>query len=153
MSMKGGGGSAPPPPTKGRLADRPCLELPVACWTAVLIASVTSGQEPQTLPRGTVASPDTWRTPVRQRPLVILAVLAGIVFIIIGIVYFLEPAKSLPGFFPGHESGSDHHHTKHGIAAVLVGIACFIFAWFQSGPKQDGPSRHDRLGSEQVERE
>ena len=57
-------------------------------------------------------------------------------FIIIGIVYFVEPAKSLPSFFPGHESGSDHHHTKHGIAAVLVGIGCFVFAWFQSGPAQ-----------------
>jgi hypothetical protein len=60
------------------------------------------------------------------------------VFIIIGIVYFAEPAKSLPGFFPGHQSGSSHHHTKHGIAAVLVGIGCFVFAWFQSGPKNNG---------------
>jgi uncharacterized membrane protein HdeD (DUF308 family) len=72
---------------------------------------------------------------VPKRPLVILAILAGIVFIIIGIVYFAEPAKSLPGFFPGHQSGSSHHHTKHGIAAVLVGIGCFVFAWFQSGPR------------------
>jgi hypothetical protein len=27
------------------------------------------------------------------------------------------------------------HHTKHGIAAVVVALACFAFAWFQSGPK------------------
>jgi len=66
---------------------------------------------------------------------VILAVIAGIVFIVIGIVYFAEPAKSLPGFFPGHEAGSTHHHVKHGIAAVLVGVACFVFAWFRSGPR------------------
>jgi hypothetical protein len=72
---------------------------------------------------------------VPKRPLVILAILAGIVFIIIGIVYFAEPAKSLPGFFPGHEAGSSHHHAKHGIASVLVGIGCFVFAWFQSGPR------------------
>ena len=71
-----------------------------------------------------------------KRSLVILAILAGIVFIIIGIVYFVEPAKSLPAFFPGHQSGSNHHHTKHGIAAVLVGIGCFVFAWFQSGPRR-----------------
>jgi uncharacterized membrane protein HdeD (DUF308 family) len=75
---------------------------------------------------------------VPKRPLVILAILAGIVFIIIGIVYFAEPAKSLPGFFPGHEAGSSHHHAKHGIASVLVGIGCFVFAWFQSGPKKNG---------------
>jgi uncharacterized membrane protein HdeD (DUF308 family) len=73
---------------------------------------------------------------VPKRSLVILAILAGIAFIIIGIVYFAEPAKSLPGFFPGHQAGSSHHHTKHGIAAVLVGIGCFVFAWFQSGPKK-----------------
>lgn len=73
---------------------------------------------------------------MQKRPLVILGIVAGIVFIIIGITYFAEPAKSLPAFFPGHESGSGHHHTKHGIAAVLVGIGCFVFAWFQSGPKK-----------------
>jgi hypothetical protein len=65
----------------------------------------------------------------------------------------VEPAKSLPTFFPGHESGSDHHHTKHGIAAVLVGIGCFVLAWFQSGPKGAGPSRYDELRSDPVERE
>jgi hypothetical protein len=25
---------------------------------------------------------------------------------------------------------------KHGIAAFLLGIACFVFAWFQSGPRR-----------------
>ena len=67
--------------------------------------------------------------------LVPLAVILGIVLIVIGIVYFAESASALPSFFPGHESGSNHHHTKHGIAAVLVGIGCFVFAWFQSGPR------------------
>ena len=75
---------------------------------------------------------------MQKRYLTIAAVVLGIVFIAIGIVYFVEPAKSLPSFFPGHQSGSDHHHTKHGIAAVLVGIGCFVFAWFQSGPRSAG---------------
>ena len=75
---------------------------------------------------------------MQKRYLTIAAVVLGIVFIIIGIVYFVEPAKSLPSFFPGHQSGSNHHHTKHGIAAVLVGIGCFVFAWFQSGPRSAG---------------
>ena len=68
--------------------------------------------------------------------LVVIAVVAGILFIALGIVYFVEPAKSLPSLLPGHESGSSHHHVKHGIAAVLVGIGCFVFAWFQSGPRR-----------------
>ena len=71
-----------------------------------------------------------------DRLLVALAILAGIVLMVIAIVYFTVPAKSLPGFFPGHQAGSHHHHVKHGIAAFLVGLACFAFAWFRSGPKR-----------------
>ena len=71
-----------------------------------------------------------------DRLLVALAVVAGIALIVIAVVYWVEPAKSLPGFFPGHESGSNHHHVKHGIAAFLVGLACLVFAWFRSGPKR-----------------
>jgi hypothetical protein len=71
-----------------------------------------------------------------DRLLVTLAVVAGIALIVISAVYFAEPAGSLPGFFPGHQAGSSHHHYKHGIAAVLVGLACFVFAWFRSGPKR-----------------
>ena len=71
-----------------------------------------------------------------RRYLVPLAVILGVVLIVIGIVYFAEPARSLPSFFPGHEAGSSHHHVKHGIAAVLVGLACFAFAWFNTGPKK-----------------
>ena len=71
-----------------------------------------------------------------RRYLVPLAVILGIALIVVGIVYFAEPARSLPSFFPGQEPGSTHHHVKHGIAAVLVGLACFAFAWFNTGPKK-----------------
>ena len=75
-----------------------------------------------------------------RKYLVPLAVILGVVLIVIGIVYFAEPAHSLPSFFPGHVGARDpeaaHHHVKHGIAAVLVGLACFAFAWFQTGPKK-----------------
>jgi hypothetical protein len=71
-----------------------------------------------------------------DRLLVALAVLAGIVLIVIAIVYWAAPAKSLPGFFPGHTAGSGHHHVKHGIAAFVLGLACFVFAWFRTGPKR-----------------
>ena len=64
------------------------------------------------------------------------AIVLGVVLIVIAVIYWAEPAKSLPSFFPGHTAGSSHHHTKHGIAAFLLGIACFVFAWFRSGPKR-----------------
>jgi hypothetical protein len=69
------------------------------------------------------------------RLLVPAAVIVGLALIVVAVVYWIEPAKSLPGFFPGHEKGSGHHHVKHGIAAFLVGLAVLAFAWFQGGRK------------------
>jgi 1,4-dihydroxy-2-naphthoate octaprenyltransferase len=68
-----------------------------------------------------------------RRLLAILAIVLGLVLIAVAIVYWAEPASSLPSFFPGHQAGSSHHHTKHGIAAFLVGLACLVFAWFNTG--------------------
>ena len=69
-----------------------------------------------------------------NRSLVIPAVLAGVALIVIAIFYFAKSADALPSFFPGHEAGSAHHHIKHGIAALVVGLGAFVFAWFQTGP-------------------
>ena len=73
------------------------------------------------------------------RKLVLPAVVLGVVLIVVAIVYFVTPEHSLPSFFPGHGSASgpeaNHHHTKHGIAALVVALALFAFAWFQAGPK------------------
>jgi Na+/H+ antiporter NhaD/arsenite permease-like protein len=78
------------------------------------------------------------------RKLVIPAVLLGIVLIVVAIVYFVTPEHSLPSFFPGHSSATSaeasHHHTKHGIAAIVVALACFAFAWFATGPKASSAS-------------
>jgi hypothetical protein len=71
---------------------------------------------------------------MNRRTLTTLAVIAGVVLIALAVLYWAEPARSLPSFIPGHESGSDHHHIKHGIAAFFVGLACLAFAWFQTGP-------------------
>jgi hypothetical protein len=71
-----------------------------------------------------------------KKLLVVLAIVAGLVLIALGIVYWVEPAKSLPSFVPGHEAGSSHHHVKHGVAAFLVGLAALVFAWFNTGGKR-----------------
>ena len=72
----------------------------------------------------------------KNRSLIIPAVILGIVLVALAVLYVAEPAKSLPSFIPGHEAGSTHHHVKHGIAALAVGLACFVFAWFQTGPRR-----------------
>jgi hypothetical protein len=70
-----------------------------------------------------------------KRWTVIAATIAGVALVAIAIIYFAEPAKSLPGWVPGHEAGSAHHHVKHGIAALMLGLGAFVLAWFQTGPR------------------
>jgi hypothetical protein len=77
----------------------------------------------------------------RRKLLVVLAIVAGIALIVIAAIYWAEPAKSLPSFFPGHQSGSNHHHVKHGIASFLVGLACLVFAWFNTGGPRAQPTQ------------
>jgi hypothetical protein len=72
----------------------------------------------------------------KHRVLIVPAALLGVALVVIGIVYWVEPASSLPSLFPGHQAGSSHH-LKHGIAAVLLGLAVLAFAWFQSGSETD----------------
>lgn len=81
---------------------------------------------------------------VRYRKwLVALSIVLGVALIVVAVIYWVEPAGSLPSFFPGHEAGSEHHHVKHGIAAFLVGLACLAFAWFNTGPKKSGTQTSD----------
>ena len=72
----------------------------------------------------------------RNRALAAAALVVGLALIAVAIVYWVEPAGSLPSWFPGHEAGSGHHHVKHGVAALVVALAVLAFAWFQSGPSR-----------------
>ena len=69
----------------------------------------------------------------KNRKLIVPAAIAGVVLLVIAVLYIAEPASSLPSFFPGHQAGSSHHHVKHGIAALLLGVGALVFAWFQTG--------------------
>jgi hypothetical protein len=70
----------------------------------------------------------------KRRNLIAPAIVLGVLFLALAILYFVDSAGSLPSFIPGHQAGSAHHHVKHGIAALVVSFGCFVFAWFQSGP-------------------
>jgi hypothetical protein len=79
-----------------------------------------------------------------DRLLAALAALVGLVLVVVGVIYIALNEHDIPSFFPGHVSHpATHHHVKHGIAAILVGIGCFVFAWFQSGPKASGDGARD----------
>lgn len=73
---------------------------------------------------------------MNNKLLVWLGVILGVVFFILGYVYASHTAGALPSYFPGYLAGSSTVHVKHSIATFVAGIACFIFAWFQSGPKK-----------------
>jgi hypothetical protein len=76
-----------------------------------------------------------------SRLLIALAIVLAVALFVVAGVYFAEPAKSLPSFFPGHSATSTIHHTKHGIASVVVGLALLAFAWFASGPRKAAAAR------------
>jgi hypothetical protein len=78
----------------------------------------------------------------KRRNLIAPAIALGILFMALAILYFVDSAGQLPSFIPGHEAGSAHHHVKHGIAALVVGLGCLVFAWFQSGPTGTRAERH-----------
>ena len=54
-----------------------------------------------------------------------LAIVLGLAFAVIAIVYWLVPAGSLPSVFPGFEAGATRVHVKHGLAAAVVAVAWY----------------------------
>ena len=59
-----------------------------------------------------------------------IAIVLGLAFLALAIVYWVVPAGSLPSFVPGFEAGGTRIHLKHGIAAVVVAVALFGFSWY-----------------------
>ena len=72
--------------------------------------------------------------PMQRIPVVVpvLLVLLGVAFIVIAVVYFANSAHQLPAFFPGHDTHTaaiHHHHMRHGLTALTLGIISLIGAW------------------------
>lgn len=70
-----------------------------------------------------------------KKPVVILLIIAGVLFLALAVYYFVTPAGSLPQGFPGYEAGSLHKHFKHGLAAFILALGCGVLAWFALGKK------------------
>jgi uncharacterized membrane protein HdeD (DUF308 family) len=55
-------------------------------------------------------------------------VVLGILALVAGVIYLVEPIHSLPSFLPGHAlHGQGHHHIR-GYIAIAVGIVLLILA-------------------------
>ena len=76
--------------------------------------------------------------------LVLILVVVGLACIAGGIIYFVEPAHSLPSFFPGHASIrtaiADVKHNKRGAAAVVVGALLVLLGLVIAAVRR--PSAH-----------
>jgi hypothetical protein len=59
-----------------------------------------------------------------------VAIILGLAFAAVAIVYWTMPGGSLPSFLPGFEPGSTLLHVKHGIAVAAVAVLCFAFGWY-----------------------
>ena len=63
-----------------------------------------------------------------SRFLVIILVVLGVLALAAGIIYYVEPAKSLPAFFPGHAAHLNGRHTTRGLAGIIAGAVLVIVA-------------------------
>jgi len=63
-----------------------------------------------------------------SRLVMVVLVVLGILAVVVGIIYLVEPIHSLPSFFPGSAAhGRGHHHIR-GYVAIVVGIILLIIA-------------------------
>ena len=58
----------------------------------------------------------------------VVLVVLGILAVVVGVIYLVEPIHSLPSFFPGHAPHGQGHHHIRGYIAIVVGINLLIIA-------------------------
>jgi amino acid permease len=88
-----------------------------------------------------VSSPDTSSSSSgRTTAAVILAIIA-ILFLVAGVIYLVEPAKSLPSFM-GQMSHSSGHRPLRATGSLIAGVVFAVGAWFAKSykPKQGSAS-------------
>jgi hypothetical protein len=64
-----------------------------------------------------------------------IALIVGILFIALALIYWLVPGKSLPHFFPGYSKSLATTHYKRAIVAFILGLVSFALAWFNKPKK------------------
>lgn len=73
-----------------------------------------------------------------KRAIAITAVVLGVVFIGLAIMYWTTPANALPSYLPGYDAVMSGIHFKHGLASLILAILLFVYAWFATGKKHRG---------------
>jgi hypothetical protein len=58
----------------------------------------------------------------------VVLVVVGILAVVVGVIYLVEPIHSLPSFFPGHALHGEGHHHIRGYVAIAIGVILLIIA-------------------------
>ena len=66
----------------------------------------------------------------------VIAILLGVVCIFLALIYWMMPASALPAYLPGYNPALNTVHFKHGLGALILGLALFVFVWFRTGKKK-----------------
>jgi NADH:ubiquinone oxidoreductase subunit 5 (subunit L)/multisubunit Na+/H+ antiporter MnhA subunit len=66
----------------------------------------------------------------------VVLVVLGILAVVVGIIYLIEPVHSLPSFFPGHAPHGQGYHHIRGYIAIAVGIVLLIIAAVAGRPRR-----------------
>jgi hypothetical protein len=61
-----------------------------------------------------------------SRLISIVLVVLGVLAVVLGIIYLVEPVHSLPSFFPGYAAHGQGHHHIRGYVAIGVGLILLI---------------------------
>jgi hypothetical protein len=75
--------------------------------------------------------------------MVVILIVLGIIFAVIGVIYETQTAGHLPSFLPGHQAGAVGHHIKHGIAAFVLAVIAWLGAWFVTGRRAPAAASSD----------
>jgi hypothetical protein len=68
-----------------------------------------------------------------QKLKAIAAVLVGVFFLGLAVLYFTTPASSLPHAVPGYMADETKIHIKHGLGSLFLALGSFAYAWFSGG--------------------
>jgi uncharacterized membrane protein HdeD (DUF308 family) len=61
-----------------------------------------------------------------RRLVALVVLIIGVLALIVGLMYLLIPAESLPGFLPGHLAGVHAKHSSRGAAGLGLGVVLIL---------------------------
>jgi phosphotransferase system glucose/maltose/N-acetylglucosamine-specific IIC component len=78
-----------------------------------------------------------------KRVIALILGIAGVLFLILGVVYLAVPAHSLPGFIGYIKNGGSGKHNLRMAGSFVIAVVCFAAAWFVNRRSGKSPASSD----------